>query len=69
MIGAFDSAMASSIDTLRRVRHVDHHSPAVHLRDAPHGRAGLRPSFGASSVASPVFESDSWLWPLCASDM
>ena len=29
----------------------------------------LRPSCSHVLFASPVFESASWLWPLCASDM
>ena len=29
----------------------------------------LMPLFGASLVTSPVCESASWLWPVCASDM
>ena len=31
--------------------------------------SGDRPPHDHWFVASPVFESESWLWPLCASDM
>ena len=69
MTGAFDSADGLQHRRLRRVRHVHHHAEAVHLGDhLPAERAERRRS-AHSPVASPVFESESWLCPLCASDM
>ena len=68
MTGAFDSAIACMFGRLRRVREVDHDADAVQLGDdllAEGAQAVVQPT---RPLASPVFESASWLWPLCASD-
>ena len=60
MIGAFDCATACIIDALD-VWDTSTIMPRRFISAMTSRPSGLIPLFGASCVASPVFESDSWL--------
>ena len=67
MIGAFDSWTACSIDAFDGCE-TSTIIPSRFISAITWRPSGLMPWLGASPAASPVFESDSWLWPLCASE-
>ena len=68
MIGAFDSAIACIIDPLEGCE-TSTMMPHLFISAITCLPSGLRPPHIHWLFASPVFESASWLWPLCASDM
>ena len=67
MIGAFDSAIACIIDAFDGCE-TSIMMPTRFISAITCLPSGDRP-FHFQPSRSPVFESDSWLWPLCASDM
>ena len=67
MIGAFDRATVCIIDAFDGCE-TSTIMPRRFISAITSRPRGLTPLFGASFVFSPVFESDSWLCPLCASD-
>ena len=68
MIGAFDNAIACIIDPLDGCE-TSTMMPHLFISAITCLPSGLKPPYIHSLFASPVFESASWLWPLCASDM
>ena len=67
MIGAFVSASVCIIDSFDGCE-TSIMMPTRFISAITCLPSGDRP-FHFQPCASPVFESDNWLWPLCASDM
>ena len=68
MIGAFEMAMVCSIDCFDGCD-TSIIMPSRFISPMTCLPSGLRPLCSHTPSRSPVFESESWLCPLCASDM
>ena len=68
MIGAFDSATVCSIDCFEGCE-TSTMMPSRFISTMAFLPRSLKPLCSHLPSRSPVFESESWLWPLCASDM